>query len=275
MNIVLIGETCIDVYFYGTCDRLSPEAPVPVFVPTNEERRFGMVSNVMDNLFAILGGIDPKKKHQVSVISPNTCPVKTRYIEDKSNHLLLRVDQNDSVDEFRLDRLPKNDLDAIINADCILISDYCKGFLTHEDYYAIRQKTKDTCMIYVDTKRILTHDIVESVDFIKLNLTEYAAQRENQDSRSLVNDYDSRIIVTMGMLGAKWSGWNFPVEKQVRTTDVSGAGDTFFAAFAAYHLLFKDVKEGIEFANKCAMNVVSKRGVTTPDLSWYRQNNGL
>lgn len=271
MNFVLIGEACIDVFVYGTCDRLSPEAPVPVFVATQEERKFGMVSNVADNLFTILKAIDPDGLNQVRVIRPMSCPVKTRYIEDKSNHLLLRVDANEEVEDLRLDRLPKEDRDAIKNADCILISDYKKGFLTDADYYEIRQKAKDGCTIYADTKKILTLDVVESVDFIKLNSSEYAAQRNNQDSLILVNNYDSRIVVTMGMLGAKWSGWNFPVEKQVRTTDVSGAGDTFFAAFAAHHALFHEVKDAIEFANKCAMDVVSKRGVSTPDMTWYKQ----
>ena len=45
-NILLIGDHCEDVYHYGTVDRISPEAPVPVFVPTHETRRPGMAGNV-------------------------------------------------------------------------------------------------------------------------------------------------------------------------------------------------------------------------------------
>jgi len=50
----LLGDTCTDKYVYGTVDRLSPEAPVPIFVPKYEENRRGMAGNVEENL-KILG----------------------------------------------------------------------------------------------------------------------------------------------------------------------------------------------------------------------------
>ena len=52
-NILLIGDICVDVYQYGTIDRLSPEAPVPVFVPVHKEERNGMAGNVYANLVAL------------------------------------------------------------------------------------------------------------------------------------------------------------------------------------------------------------------------------
>jgi hypothetical protein len=52
-NILLLGDSCLDVYQYGTVDRMSPEAPVPVFVPAHEETRPGMASNVYENLKAL------------------------------------------------------------------------------------------------------------------------------------------------------------------------------------------------------------------------------
>ena len=52
-NILLIGDTCVDVYQYGTIDRLSPEAPVPVFVPTHQDSKPGMSGNVYVNLIKL------------------------------------------------------------------------------------------------------------------------------------------------------------------------------------------------------------------------------
>jgi D-beta-D-heptose 7-phosphate kinase/D-beta-D-heptose 1-phosphate adenosyltransferase len=46
-KILLIGDDCVDVYQFGTVDRISPEAPVPVFECTHEERKPGMAGNVL------------------------------------------------------------------------------------------------------------------------------------------------------------------------------------------------------------------------------------
>ena len=49
-KILLLGDNCTDVYQYGTVDRISPEAPVPVFKFSHEENRPGMAGNVFENL---------------------------------------------------------------------------------------------------------------------------------------------------------------------------------------------------------------------------------
>ncbi len=51
-NVLLVGDACIDVYHYGHCDRLSPEAPVPVLKHNHTENRDGMCLNVRNNLIA-------------------------------------------------------------------------------------------------------------------------------------------------------------------------------------------------------------------------------
>ena len=52
-NILLVGDDCVDVYQYGTVDRISPEAPVPIFKYSHEERKPGMAGNVACNLEAL------------------------------------------------------------------------------------------------------------------------------------------------------------------------------------------------------------------------------
>ena len=49
-QILLIGDSCIDEYQYGTVDRISPEAPVPIFKYIRSEEKPGMVFNVRNNL---------------------------------------------------------------------------------------------------------------------------------------------------------------------------------------------------------------------------------
>ena len=53
MKLLVIGDSCIDVFRYGKVERLAPEAPVPVIVPEREESTPGMAGNVVRNLEAL------------------------------------------------------------------------------------------------------------------------------------------------------------------------------------------------------------------------------
>ena len=72
------------------------------------------------------------------------------------------------------------------------------------------------------------------------------------------------IIVTLGSQGAYYNGELIPQNNPQQTIDVSGAGDTFVAAFAVKFLETLEEKVSIEYANKISSIVVSKRGVVTP-----------
>ena len=58
MRIIVIGEICEDVFVYGESKRLSPEAPVPVFIPKYTTINNGMCGNVMENLKGLLPDAD-------------------------------------------------------------------------------------------------------------------------------------------------------------------------------------------------------------------------
>ena len=49
-KVLLIGDNCTDEWVYGECDRLSPEAPVPVLVRDGIDTAPGMAGNVKQNL---------------------------------------------------------------------------------------------------------------------------------------------------------------------------------------------------------------------------------
>ena len=50
MKILVIGDSCIDEFVYGDINRISPEAPIPVFLPTHTEKNDGMAKNVSNNV---------------------------------------------------------------------------------------------------------------------------------------------------------------------------------------------------------------------------------
>ena len=93
----MIGEHCVDVFEYGKCKRISPEAPVPILLPTIETQNNGMAGNVYENLKS-LGVL-------CDIITNSSQPIKKRYIEESSNHMILRVDRNDEIESLQLSKL--------------------------------------------------------------------------------------------------------------------------------------------------------------------------
>jgi bifunctional ADP-heptose synthase (sugar kinase/adenylyltransferase) len=252
-KILLIGEICIDEYIYGYCDRVCPEASALCFLDSGIiKENFGMSGNVYNNLKAI----DPTLN--INHIKPEIKIIKRRFIDTKYNTIIFRQDIND-----KCNRIDINKYDFSIY-DYIIISDYCKGFLTEEDIKYIANHKKHNSTIFIDTKKKLVSQMLEGIDFIKINNKEY------QDN---IYDIDtirkkSSIIVTNGEHGAtlyeksSTTIEHFPTDI-VFLRDVCGAGDTFLASLVVKYIETSNIKESIRFANVCSAKVVSKFGVTT------------
>lgn len=247
MIVTVIGELCHDIFVYGDAKRLSPEAPVPVLTHTHVETNLGMAGNVKQNLISLDSTSRILLFHQETEIK------KTRYVDDKSNHMFLRVDEGEeNVDSFNLNISKMN---SIKNSDIVIVSDYNKGFLNDETLIEIGKNSK---LSIIDTKKKLTKEIIDSFSFIKLNEHEY------KTNESISNEYKDKFIITLGMKGAKHNDIEYPSPSPKQTMDVSGAGDTFTASFILKYYQTKNIDESIIFANLMSSIVVSKRGVTTP-----------
>lgn len=255
-SFLVIGEECTDVFIYGKAERLSPEAPVPVFVPINSVRNRGMAGNVIENLHALMN------PNNIGVIfdctSYSEAYIKKRYVDEKSNHIFLRVD----IGEEHIIPLKVHEevIKMITTSDCLIISDYNKGYLSNDAINDIFLYSPESQIKIVDTKRILSQQILENADFIKLNTQEY--ENNYKVWGDVLNSYNEKIIVTKGGEGAYYNKKMYPVERK-QTIDVSGAGDTFVAAFAFKYAKTFDAAVSIIYANEMASFVVNKRGVTT------------
>jgi bifunctional ADP-heptose synthase (sugar kinase/adenylyltransferase) len=243
-KIIIIGEQCIDEFIYCEVNRLSPEAPVPVLNPVKTTTNNGMAGNVYENICAL------DEEADVYLIYQDEDITKTRYVDVKSNHMFLRVDTGeDKINPFKSN--PK--VEALIKeADAVIVSDYNKGFLDSTDLWNIGHLAK---LSILDTKRKLTPDVANKFSFIKLN------ESESKNNKHLD---PKNIIVTLGSKGAYYNGELIPQENPQQTIDVSGAGDTFVAAFILKFLETLEERASIAYANKMASIVVSKRGVVTP-----------
>ena len=255
-KVLVIGETCVDEFIYGRCEKISPEAPVPVFVPglssePNDGFGLGMAMNVFKNLMMLDIEVD------IITNQEKPMPIKTRYVDEVSNQMLLRVDRNDVVHPITEHQFTSIDYDKY---DAIVISDYNKGFLRYSDIMDISERHP---LVFMDTKKELQH-WCDDIKFIKVNEKEFL-----QSERYLTEDYPHNLIVTLGSNGALYHNKNMYIkpQKKVQVRDVAGAGDTFFAAFVANYLKYGDICEAIQFANICASWVVTQRGVAPINLT--------
>ncbi len=245
MKILVIGDSCADIFRYGEVNRLAPEAPVPIIVPEKETSNPGMAGNVVRNLEA-LGA-------EVSFIHNHSPIKKIRYICSKYNHLLLRVDENDKCENINThhDLTPLN----WEQYDAVVISDYCKGFLNEDDIEYISSKHPLT---FLDSKKLLG-DWAHNISFIKINYNEY---EKNKDVFLLDNVLKNKTIVTKGKYGCDYQNKNYPTI-DVPVKDVSGAGDTFLAGLVVEYIKTQNIEQAIKFAQECTTIVVQKLGVST------------
>jgi D-glycero-beta-D-manno-heptose-7-phosphate kinase len=247
-NVLVIGDNCVDRFVYGTAVRLAPEAPVPVFNPVNETINDGMAGNVIANLKALgLNVLSIYNEEQI---------IKSRYVDDRSGQILLRIDENDKVKRINIDNIKQiiNNQYKGINIDAIIISDYDKGFLEEEDIQFICMNNKH---VFIDTKKILDNYCTHA-SFIKINHVEYAHTEYSLKDLNI----EDKLIITLSNKGCQYKGKLFPVEK-VQIKDVSGAGDTFLSGLVAEYIRTKNIEKAIVFAQSCATIVVQKLGVST------------
>jgi len=229
LKVLLVGDSCTDEYVYGTCERLNPEAPVPILKFNRKETTKGMAWNVRENLMSF--GIE------VYIATHDETIIKTRYIDEKYNQQMLRVDIEPDIKEIDY-QLPDGEYDALV------ISDYNKGFLTVEKISELVASFDGP--VFIDTKK----NYLPNLDaYVKINENEY-----NNFKGSIDN-----LIVTRGGKGSEYKGKLYPAEK-VNVFDVVGAGDTFLSALVYFYLICGRIEEAIPYANKAAAISVSNFG---------------
>ncbi len=248
-NVLVIGDSCTDVFVYGNCDRLAPEAPVPVFHEVSRNVNSGMAGNVKENLEAIAKRY--KIDINVDLLTNKEKITKTRYMDKSSNHLIMRIDDEKEVERINLDDVLSGEFD-LSQYDAVIVSDYNKGFLSEVDINMISRQART----FLDTKKYLGN-WAKDVEFIKINKHEH-----KKHMGDIPEELDKRLIITYGEEGCMYMYKIYPT-RDVPISDISGAGDTFMAGFVFNYLQTDDPVEAIDFAQMCASKVVSKRGVST------------
>ena len=232
MKVLLLGDSCEDEYIYGRCNRLSPEAPVPILDYAKLQTKSGMAGNVCLNLQSF--GLD------ITFLTNPEKIVKTRFIDEKSNQQILRVDNETRVKPL-LVPVATNSFDAVV------ISDYNKGYLPIEKIFEIVESA--TCPVFIDSKKTVLPN--KENCFVKINDVEY---------EKLQHDcYIDNLIVTKGSEGCVYKQTLYPAEK-VNVYDVVGAGDTFLSALVYGYITTNNIDESLMMGNRAAAIAVQQPG---------------
>jgi D-glycero-beta-D-manno-heptose-7-phosphate kinase len=307
-RILIAGDLMLDEFIWGRVSRISPEAPVPVIDVTAESSYPGGAANVArnireftphtavmgiagadshgDRLVQLLGGfgIDTAGVQQDAAISTT---VKTRIIA--RHQQVVRVDrERRSVITAAQESQAMRGLEAAIEAvDAVVVSDYCKGFLT--------QRLADhICALTRAHGKILTVDPHprnpldwRGATAIKPNRTEAflaagaplaePVEPPVQDSaliavgNRLLGQWDCRcLLITLGEQGMMLfqraaAPYHTPTRAQA-VFDVSGAGDTAIGLFTLGLAAGATPLESAEIANHASGIVVGKVGTAIPTL---------
>lgn len=294
-SVLCVGDLILDYFIYGSVDRISPEAPVPVLQITRESHMLGGAGNVVRNVaslggschfIAAVGRDDTAKKlatllrEEAQVESylqaekDRTSAIKTRYIA--GNQQLLRADK-ESVEavakdtEQKVIRLVR---DLATKSGAIVLSDYAKGVLTPAVVKdAIAAGKKLGIPVIVDPKQkdfgyykgasIITPNAKELS--AATGLATSTAEEVTRAARQLIKQHGfSAVLVTRGKHGmmlvrAKGATLNVPTIAQ-EVFDVSGAGDTVVAMLALSLASGLNLEDAVQLANMAAGIVVGRLG---------------
>lgn len=240
-RILVIGDVCLDKFVYCDFIRICPESPVPLLSEKYSIQNLGMAGNVASNLLSLGISHDlltPDRNDKIST--------KVRYVDEKTNVMFFRVDDDiENSESINIKNIDFSKYDAVI------VSDYDKGFLTHNSIHHICNEHPH---VFVDTKKPISN--WANPKYFKINNHEWKNS----------NYYEAEnVIVTMGKQGCYYNKRYYSTT-EYNSYDVSGAGDTFLATLVSAYVLGHHIDTCLKVANMASADVVLKKGVSTPDL---------
>jgi D-beta-D-heptose 7-phosphate kinase / D-beta-D-heptose 1-phosphate adenosyltransferase len=294
-RVLCIGDVILDHFHYGSVNRVSPEAPIPVLKLERKVTMLGGAGNVVRNLaglgaqvnFTSVIGKDPEGAEIKRLIreeglvdmllvddGARQTSVKTRYLADGQQ--ILRTDHESifTLSHNIEEKLIAKAVQAMQSCDAVILSDYAKGVLTDKTIVELIRAAKvESKVVIVDPKGI-DYGRYRGADIITPNRRElFEATGMPTDSdgevtlaaQSLIDKYSfGSVLATRSMDGMtllkKDGGLSHLRAESIDVFDVSGAGDTVVATLAAAISAGADIEDAARLANVAAGIVVGKVG---------------
>lgn len=250
---LVIGDAMVDTYAFCRSERLCPEAPVPVLIAERVENRLGGAANVSHQLSKLC-------RAPMEFFDPGTVSRKTRYMV--GNHLVLRVDDDKRsiLDEEQKARALIRCMEGA-EFDVVILSDYNKGWLSRPlCEFAIKYAKQKGIPCIVDPK---------GGDWTKYIGSSWICPNQKELGEFTgpsVRRAHGRVLLKCGAQGLKlWTDGSGHVEIPATAKhvfDVTGAGDTVVAVFAAALAAGGTDVQAAQLANLAAGYVVGEVGTT-------------
>jgi D-beta-D-heptose 7-phosphate kinase/D-beta-D-heptose 1-phosphate adenosyltransferase len=289
-KILVYGDLMLDEYLFGRADRLSPEKPVPVIAFEREDRYLGGAGNVVRNLqalgcepmlVAVVGDDEVGEACRVElaraglseeglVVEPDRrTPRKLRV--HAGQHALARIDYEDP--EGGAGRA-RETLEGVLErlasgCDAAVVSDYRKGVVTARGVSRLAAAVAPAPIV-IDPK---------GPDVERYRGATYLLPNERELAELLGGAWDDAgaealrrrlglvaLVLTRSERGVRLYPGGAPRDIPARARqvfDVTGAGDTFAAAFTAFIAAGETVEVAARLANAAAGVKVRKVGTAT------------
>jgi D-beta-D-heptose 7-phosphate kinase / D-beta-D-heptose 1-phosphate adenosyltransferase len=299
-KILVIGDLMIDHYLWGSCERISPEAPVQVINVGNESMLLGGAGNVINNLNAlgaqvgvisVIGSckisnelkellLNIKVSTKYLITQKNrTTTKKTRIISSQQQVVRFDHESTDEIDEESQQSIITSFAKLITNYDAVLLSDYGKGVLTLKlTQSLIAIANKNNKKVLVDPKGLdyskykgaylLTPNKKEASEATKINI------KDNVSLLKAIAKIKTECELVVSVITLSEQGVAIYDDKlRIHPTvarevfEVTGAGDTVLASLGFALACEYEIDEAVEFANLAAGVVVGKIGNSVATLN--------
>lgn len=290
-RVLVVGDTMLDRYWFGSVDRISPEAPVPVVRVTREEERLGGAANVALNvkalgarptLLTVVGTDEPAGRLRLLFEQQG---IATLLGEDPQLHTivklrvigrsqqLIRLDFENQPDHEVLSAMLEGYAGAVAEHDAVLFSDYGKGGLTHIPRMIELARAAGKPVL-VDPKGS-DYGRYAGATVVTPNRAELAQVIGAWADEAQLHERAERLRVQLGLEGLLLTrsedGMSLfdatghtHVPAQAREVfDVTGAGDTVIATLAALLASGMSLRDAMPLANRAAGMVVGRFGTAS------------
>ncbi|MEN9485813.1 D-glycero-beta-D-manno-heptose-7-phosphate kinase [Sphaerotilus montanus] len=290
-RVLVVGDAMLDRYWFGSVDRISPEAPVPIVRVTREEERLGGAANVALNvktlgaqctLLTVVGEDEPARilrrlleEQGVTTVlgsDPRLYTIVKLRVIGRSQQL-IRVDFENQPEHEVLQQM-LTDYERVLPAhEAVLFSDYGKGGLTHIPRMIELARAAGKPVL-IDPKGS-DYRRYAGATVITPNRAELAQVIGAWSGEAQLHERAQNLRAELGLTGLLLTrseegmtlfddAGHLDVPAQAREVfDVTGAGDTVIATMATLLAAGLSLREAVPIANRAGSIVVGKFGTAS------------
>lgn len=300
-KVLCLGDLILDSFKHGTVDRISPERPVPVFLPATEVNTLGGAANVAKNI-ASLGGVctivgivgNDQAGYEIDQLLKDNTRIDARLLQSNritshkirftaAGQHLLRVDHEskEHISEEEVNRIFSTLESLLPNHNLLIISDYAKGLLTPallEKVIALAKQLEKPVIVDPKSRNLSRYagSSLVTPNLIEAELASGISIKSNADAEKagqyLIQQGNlSSILITRGADGMSLISVDFPPlhlpSDAIEVFDVVGAGDTVIATLSCALAVDASFVDAARISNVSAGLVVAKPDTSTVSAS--------